>query len=272
MAGKRIRSVPRWLAAVAERFGDVDAADCLAVREVGDGTADAEDPGIAAGRQPHRFRGLGEKPSAGFVGRGDGIEQCAIRLRIRADRVVAVTVGLDRPGRGNAGGDFGRAFGRWRQDQVGGADRLDVDVQVDPVEQWPGHLRLIICGALRGSRAGKARIAEMAAPTRVHRRDQLDASGERDVCVGAGDADRTGFQRLAQRIEDGALELRQFVEKQHAEMRKADLARLHLQSPCGKLPFRCTKRQSRLINDAHSAALYRTFRCTASALRSGGLR
>jgi hypothetical protein len=55
-------------------------------------------------------------------------------------------------------------------------------------------------------------------------------------------------------------------------MRETDLARFHLEPACGKLPFRCTKRQSRLINDAHSAALYRTFRCTASALRSGGLR
>ena len=90
--------------------------------------------------------------------------------------------------------------------------------------------------------------------------------------VGTGDADRARLQRLAQRIEDGALELREFVEEKYTEMREADLPRLYLQPACGKLPFRCTKRQSRLINDAHSAALYRTFRCTASALRSGGLR
>ena len=42
--------------------------------------------------------------------------------------------------------------------------------------------------------------------------------------VGAGDADAAGLQRLAQRFERGAVELRQLVEEQHALMRQADLA------------------------------------------------
>ena len=42
--------------------------------------------------------------------------------------------------------------------------------------------------------------------------------------IGARDADLAGFERLAQAVEDAALEFGQFVEEQHAKMREADLA------------------------------------------------
>ena len=71
----------------------------------------------------------------------------------------------------------------------------------------------------------------MPATARVHRRDQLHPRRKGDVGVGPRDADHPRLQRLAQRIEHAALEFRKFVEEQHAEMRKADLAGLHLQPP-----------------------------------------
>ena len=64
----------------------------------------------------------------------------------------------------------------------------------------------------------------MAAAARVHRRDELDPRREGHVRVGAGDADVAGLQRLAERIQHRALELGEFVEEQHAEVREADLA------------------------------------------------
>jgi hypothetical protein len=39
-----------------------------------------------------------------------------------------------------------------------------------------------------------------------------------DMAVGAGDADPAGFERLAQRLQCGAAELRQLIEKQDALM------------------------------------------------------
>ena len=51
----------------------------------------------------------------------------------------------------------------------------------------------------------------MAAAARVHRRDQLDIGGKGDVRVGARDIDLARFERLAQRIEHRALELRHYV-------------------------------------------------------------
>ena len=59
----------RRLAAVAQRFGDVDAADFAAPRQIGDRAGDAEDTRIAARGKPHRLGGLGEQLAAGLVGR-----------------------------------------------------------------------------------------------------------------------------------------------------------------------------------------------------------
>jgi len=51
--------------------------------------------------------------------------------------------------------------------------------------------------------------------------------------VGAGNADLAALDRLAQRIEDGALEFGQLVEEQDAEMREADLAGADAQPAAG---------------------------------------
>jgi hypothetical protein len=107
-----------------------------------------------------------------------------------------------------------------RQHQIGGADRLHFDVEVDAVEQRAGDLGLIVGGTARRAGAGEARISQMSAAARVHGGDQLDARGERHMRVGAGHRHGPGLQRLAQRIEHGALELGQLVEEQHAEMRR----------------------------------------------------
>jgi hypothetical protein len=91
-------------------------------------------------------------------------------------------------------------------------------MEVDAIEQGSGHARLIVGGAARGAGAGLARIAEMAAATGVHGRDQLHPGRKGQVAVRARDADGPGFERLAQAIEDGALELGQFVEEQDAQV------------------------------------------------------
>src|SRR6478736_9554738 len=69
----------------------------------------------------------------------------------------------------------------------------------------------------------------MTAAARVHRRDQLDPCREGDMGVGAGDANASGLERLAERIEHRLLELGKLVEKQYAKVREADLARPHTQ-------------------------------------------
>ena len=73
-------------------------------------------------------------------------------------------------------------------------------------------------------RQAVARIAGVSAAAGIHRRDQHEARRIGDAVVGARDRDLAGLERLAQRVERRRLELRQFVEEQHAVMRERNLA------------------------------------------------
>ncbi len=64
----------------------------------------------------------------------------------------------------------------------------------------------------------------MAAAARIHRRDQHEAGRVGDAVIGPAHRDLAVLQRLAQRIQHARIELRQFVEEQHALMRQRNLA------------------------------------------------
>ena len=103
-------------------------------------------------------------------------------------------------------------------------------MQVEAIEQRARHARLIVGGAARRPGAGQRRIAEMTAPARVHRGDHLHPRREGDMHVGPDNGHSTGFQRLAQRIQHGALEFRQFVEEQDTKVSQADLSGTDLET------------------------------------------
>ena len=115
------------------------------------------------------------------------------------------------------------AFGRRRQHQVRRRNLRHLDLQIDAIEKWSRKPRLVVCGAARPPLAGLPRRAA-AALAGVHRRDQLEPRRVGDAMIGARDHDLAGLERLAQRIEHVRVELRQLVEKQHAEMGQRDLA------------------------------------------------
>jgi hypothetical protein len=83
-------SVARGLATIAERFGDVDPADGLDSRKIGDCPRDFQHAVIASRRQPHRRGRAGQQGTAGLVGGGDLLEQRAIGLGIGADAMVGI--------------------------------------------------------------------------------------------------------------------------------------------------------------------------------------
>ena len=144
--------------------------------------------------------------------------------------MLGVARGLHLPRRRDARGDLGRAFGRRRQYEVGGADRRRPrhggrSGRAAAPRPWPDNRRR---SAARGEQASAG------SPRWPQRHGFIAATsctraGKGDMGIGARDADRAGLERLAQRIEHRALEFGQFVEEQHAEMREADLARPHLQ-------------------------------------------
>lgn len=107
-----------------------------------------------------------------------------------------------------------RGFARYRQ------------VQVDPVEQWAGQLVAVALDLFRAAATAAGRVAQIAAGTWIHRRDQLEACWEANPVLGACDHDLARLQRLSQHLEDPPLELWQFVKEQHAMVGESDLARL----------------------------------------------
>ena len=68
------------------------------------------------------------------------------------------------------------------------------------------------------------RVAAAAARAHVHRPDELEPRREDRVPADAGDRDDAVLERLPERLEDGARELGQLVEQQHAAVRERDLA------------------------------------------------
>ena len=103
-------------------------------------------------------------------------------------------------------------------------ERRRLDVEIDAVEQRAADARAVALD-LRGRAAAlMARVAEVAAGAGVHRRDEHEAAGQRDLAGAARDGDLAVLQRLAHDLERGAFEFRQLVEKQHAVVGEGDFA------------------------------------------------
>ena len=81
--------------------------------------------------------------------------------------------------------------------------------------------RAISGGAQRQLPGG---LSEITAGTGIHRGDQLEARRIFHLQRGARDRHHAAFERLAQALEHAAIELGQFIEKQHAAMRETHLA------------------------------------------------
>lgn len=142
----------------------MDAANSIAPRKVRDRAGDTHHAMKAARAEPHGRGGVGEQAPARFVGRGDLGQEIAVDLGIGADAVLGVAIGLAAARCGDPLRNLRGTLRRRRQDKIGRRDRGDIDMKIDPVEQRPRHLGLIIRRATRRARACQRRIAEMTAP------------------------------------------------------------------------------------------------------------
>ena len=190
---------------------------------------------VSARREPHRIGGIAQEGQARSLGLRHLFEGRAVRGGIGAhvrqsERRVARGLDVARPG--DARGDLGTAFGRRRQDQVGGAHRRDFDVQIDAVHQRSGNARLVVRGAARvgPAVAGEPRLVGASAAAGIHGGDQHQARRIGHAVIGARDQHFAGLDRLAQRIEHVRLELRELVQEQYAVVRERDFARLGAQT------------------------------------------
>ena len=82
----------------------------------------------------------------------------------QSDRGVAR--GLPLAGERDALGNFAAAFGRRRQDEIGGGHRRHFDMQVDAVDQRAGNPRLIVGGAARVGPRLQVKPGSLARPQR----------------------------------------------------------------------------------------------------------
>src|SRR3984893_9167406 len=103
-----------------------------------------------------------------------------------------------------------------RRHEVGGGDRGHLDLEVDAAEHGTRDARLVALGASRALAADIARLGGAAAEAGISRHDELDARGVGDALVRRRDPRLAGLERLAQRVEDLRMELRQLVEKEDA--------------------------------------------------------
>src|SRR5215475_9120818 len=69
------------------------------------------------------------------------------------------------------------------------------------------------------------RIAKKSAVTRIHRSDESETCRKGQRHGGAGDRNLLIFERLPEDFQHVTFEFRQFIQKEHAMMSQADLAR-----------------------------------------------
>src|SRR5205823_8490331 len=95
---------------------------------------------------------------------------------------------------------------------------------VEAIEQRAREAIAIARNALGRARALCAGIAARATGAEIHRPDELKARWKAHAPGRTRNEDLSVFERLPQRLERRALELRQLVEEQHALVREARLA------------------------------------------------
>ena len=113
----------------------MSTADHFGPGHIGNCPRDAQHPGIAARGEAHRFGGLQQQRAARFVRGGVGIEQVAVQFGIGAPPGAFEPPVLHPARRCDPRRNLGRTFGRGGQCQVADTDRVNLDMEVDPVEQ-----------------------------------------------------------------------------------------------------------------------------------------
>src|SRR2546426_1734546 len=137
------------------------------------------------------------------------IDLAAAEKRIR----LALASDLRRVRPHHACGYGGRGLARRRRHQFRIARRGHLELDVDAIGQRSGYSPAVARDALGRAAAAAAAVAAMAARAGVHCRHELEARRELHLPRGARNRHATGLDRLAQRLEDVAVELPPLVEE-----------------------------------------------------------
>lgn len=192
---------------VLDGFGDVGGADIVAPGQIGDGAGDFEDAVPGTGRQIELRRGLFEQFAAGLVRLAAGVDF----LRVEAGVGLGLAGGLPGQGSFDPGAHRRRGLSLGLVGQRVGRQRRYFDDQVDAVEEGAGEFAAIAGNLIRSAAAFVVAVTEKSAGAGIHCRDQLEFGREFGVTGCPRNMDASGFERLAQRFENLAVEFRHFA-------------------------------------------------------------
>src|SRR5438067_553931 len=132
---------------------------------------------------------------------------------------------LDLAGVRDSHRDGGRRFARCRGDELALPRRGDFQLDVDAIGKRAGNASAVARNALRRAAAAVAAISAMTARARVHRRDELETRRKLHLPRRPRNGYPAALDRLAQRLEDVAVEFRKLVQEQYAVVCERDFTR-----------------------------------------------
>ena len=136
----------------------------------------------------------------------------------------SLTVHLCPPRPGYALPDHQRRFGRTPVAKLFAGKARHVDEKVHPVYERSGDTSLVAFDLPGSAPARPPGITRVPTRARVHGADERDPGRVAQSGRHPRDGDVTVFQRLPQDFEGPAPELRELVEKEHAQVRQRHLA------------------------------------------------
>lgn len=104
----------------------------------------------------------------------------------------------------------------------------NLNVQIDAVQKRAGKARYILLYLLSGVAAGARIIGGIASGCWVHRGNQLEICRKGALLACPGDADLMAFQWLAQYVQHGSGEFRDFVQEEYSAVSECHLAGLRV--------------------------------------------
>ena len=114
---------------------------------------------------------------------------------------AAVALERDRPGSRYAIADNGALFRHARAEELSRRHAGHLDLHVHSVTQRPAHASNVALRVAGPAAAVPRWVVGVAAATRVHRRDKLEARRVPDMAVGTGDDQHALLERLPQRVK-----------------------------------------------------------------------
>ena len=194
--------------------------------QIGDGAAELEHTMIRPCAEVHLLHGGAHEVAPSLVELAEVLHLG--RPHIAVDQQVGLAqagkasfLHLARPLHPRA--DGGRRFSPGQVGQFLEGDARHIHMDVDAVHERPADALLVALHRTHRAGAFLLQVLKVAAGAGVHGGDEHKVGREGERPGGAADGDDAVFEWLAQRLQVARAKFGQFVQKEHAPVRHADL-------------------------------------------------